>query len=147
MSRSSNPPKVTATKYAGLHDDGEEYAVISLEGGSKSGHRRRVCEQCPWRKDNVGNFPAEAFRHSAPTSYDMSQTTFACHMHDKEDPQLCTGFLLRAHHNLAVRLKMSHGEIDPAGLIEPDVELHDNYKEMAVANGCDPDEEVLKLCR
>jgi hypothetical protein len=146
MKKVKKPPKITQQRYAGLHEDGNEYAVVSLQGGEGAGHRRKVCEQCPWRKDNVGNFPAEAFRHSANTSYDMSQNTFACHMHPKEAPSLCAGFLLRgADHNLAIRLKRSRGEC--MDVQEPSVELFDGYKDMAVANGCDPDEEVLKPCR
>lgn len=27
----------------------------------------------------MGEFPAEAFRHSAPTAYDMAESGFSCH--------------------------------------------------------------------
>lgn len=31
--------------------------------------------KCPWRVDATGEFPADAFRHSAETAYDMATET------------------------------------------------------------------------
>ncbi|WP_339110159.1 hypothetical protein [Thioclava sp. GXIMD4216] len=47
--------KITRTRMAG-----DDHAVISLEG-SKGSYRRQQCAGCPWRKDQTGEFPAEAF--------------------------------------------------------------------------------------
>jgi hypothetical protein len=63
-----------------------------------------------WRVDANGEFPAEAFRHSASTAYDMAQHTFACHESGSKKPATSAGFLLRgADHNLAVRLGFMTG--------------------------------------
>ena len=128
---------------------GEAHQVVSVQvqGEASKLYRRRPCSDCPWRKDAVGVFPAEAFRHSARTAYDMSQHTFACHQAGIGKPTLCAGFLLRgADHNLSVRLARMRGEIgndvEAAG-----VELHEGYVEMAVANGVGAGEAVLKDCR
>jgi len=125
---------------------GEEHQVVTVLGGDTL-YRRTPCSDCPWRKDAVGVFPAEAFRHSAPTAYDMSQRKFACHQSGKKKPAMCAGFLLRgADHNLAVRLLRLKGaigdDVDSAGH-----ELHDGYAEMAIANGVGESEECLKKCR
>ncbi|KVD04387.1 DUF6283 family protein [Burkholderia ubonensis] len=125
---------------------GPDHQVVTVEGG-KSTYRRVPCPKCPWRLDAVGEFPAEAFRHSASTAYDMAQNTFACHDSGSKKPALCAGFLLRgADHNLAIRLKMiegrSFGDVTDGGN-----ELFENYRAMAVANGCDPSEPVLAPCR
>lgn len=134
-------PKVVRVRPAG-----DNHQVVTVEGG-RSTYRRKPCSNCPWRVDATGNFPAEAFRHSAPTAYDMARETFACHQAGARKPSICAGFLLRgAMHNLAVRL----GFI--AGRFKDDVcdgghELHENYRAMAKANGVDPDEPVLAPCR
>lgn len=125
---------------------GPDHQVVTVEGG-KGAYRRAPCPQCPWRQDAVGEFPAEAFRHSASTAYDMAQNTFACHDSGCRKPALCAGFLLRgADHNLAVRLKKfggtSFSDVTDGGLA-----LFQNYRAMAVANGCDPNEAVLAPCR
>jgi hypothetical protein len=134
--------KVIKTRRAG-----KNHAVLTVTGGDKA-YRKKPCDECPWRKDQVGKFPAEAFRHSAPTAYDMAQTTFACHMSGKGKPQVCAGFLLKgSNHNLAVRLMIIRGDILQDGELKTDVPLHNNYREMAIANGVGEDEEVLKPCR
>ena len=125
---------------------GEEHQVVTVLGGDTL-YRRTPCSDCPWRKDAMGVFPAEAFRHSAPTAYDMSQRKFACHQSGKKKPAMCAGFLLRgADHNLAVRLLRLKGaigdDVDTAGH-----ELRDGYAEMAIANGVGESEECLKKCR
>ncbi|MDL5034348.1 DUF6283 family protein [Pelomonas sp. APW6] len=115
--------------------------------GGPGTYRRRPCGDCPWRKDAVGEFPAEAFRHSAATAYDMSDRTFACHQSGQAKPAICAGFLLRGSaHNLAVRLGYMQGRFN-GGVSDGGCDLHENYRAMAVANGVDPDDPVLTLCR
>lgn len=135
--------KLTVVK---VRQAGENHQVVTVEG-DRGTYRRKPCIDCPWRIDAVGEFPAEAFRHSAGTAYDMARETFACHQSGTRKPSICAGFLLRgATHNMSVRL----GFI--AGRIKDDVcdgghELHQNYRAMAEANGADPDDPVLAPCR
>lgn len=133
--------KVTEAKYA---DD--NHRVLTVVGGQGT-YRREPCGGCPWRKDQAGTFPAEAFRISAYTAYDMSMEQFACHESGTEKPATCAGFLLNgASHNLSIRIKSSLGQVD-LFLIKSDVELFDSYREMAEANGVSPDDPVLRRCR
>lgn len=124
----------------------ERNQVVTVEGGRGS-YRKRPCAKCPWRVDAIGEFPAEAFRHSAGTAYDMAENTFGCHEAGTEKPATCAGFLLRgADHNLAVRVGFIKGRF------KDDVKdgghaLHDSYRAMAVANGVSPDDLVLAACR
>ena len=124
----------------------ENHQVVTVEGGRGS-YRRKPCKDCPWRKDAVGVFPAEAFRISAHTSYDMAKETFGCHEAGSKTPATCAGFLLRgADHNLSVRLGFIEGRF--GGDVEDGGhDLHENYREMAIANGVDPDDPVLTKCR
>lgn len=120
--------------------------VVTVEGGRGS-YRRKPCAKCPWRVDAVGEFPAEAFRHSASTAYDMAPNTFACHEAGTKRPAICAGFLLRgADHNMAVRLGYItgrlKGDVNDAGH-----ELHENYRAMAIANGVPADDLALLACR
>lgn len=125
---------------------GPDHQVVTIEGG-RSGYRRQPCSDCPWRKDAVGEFPPEAFVHSASTAYDMAQSTFACHQSGAAKPAICAGFLLRgADHNLSVRLGYLKGVIDH-DVKDGGLALHDGYREMAIANGVDPDHPALKQCR
>lgn len=125
---------------------GEDHAVVTVKGGN--GHYMRTpCKECPWRVANVGSFPPEAFEHSAETAYDMAGSTFACHMKGRENPATCAGFLLSesASDNLAVRLGMSLGrylDVVP----DPEGDLFQTYRRMAVANGVDPASERLAPC-
>lgn len=139
------------TKILDVRPAGEDHQVVTV-GSDKSGkkghlYRRKPCAKCPWRVDAVGEFPAEAFKHSASTAYNMSDRTFGCHDSGTSKPATCAGFLLRgADHNLRIRMAYIKGEIqndlDDAGM-----ELFANYREMAVANGVDPDDPVLTDCR
>ncbi|MCD9046794.1 DUF6283 family protein [Luteimonas sp. MHLX1A] len=125
---------------------GTDHQVITVEGG-RQGYCKKPCADCPWRKDAVGQFPSEAFRHSAPTAYDMSDRVFACHTAGAERTKACAGFLLSgATHNLAVRLMHMRGELD-RGVTAGGHELFASYREMAIANGVDPDDPVLAPCR
>ena len=98
---------------------GPDHAVIELRGGL-SLYRRTPCDGCPWIVANTGDFPAEAFRHSAGTAFDASMHSFACHESGRKAPATCAGFLLRnSAHNLAVRIRQSAGDIlDPRPSID-----------------------------
>lgn len=140
----SKRPKILARRPAG-----PEHMVVSVRAVDKEkfSHRKEPCPKCPWRIDAVGEFPAEAFKHSAETTYDMSQHLFSCHDSGVKKPAVCAGFLLRgADHNLSVRLAymsgLYKGEVQDGGH-----ELHSSYKDMAVANGVSPDDPVLAKCR
>lgn len=127
------------------------HRVVSVKTQDKEGmvHRKVPCEECPWRKDApIGRFPAEAYRHSASTSYDMAQSMFSCHMQPPEGPAICAGFLnVNADNNLAVRLAIAAGRFDFADLPVSPVALYGSYREMAEANGVPADDDALLLCR
>lgn len=121
--------------------------VHSVEGG-RGHYRRQPCGGCPWRVDQTGAFPAEAFRVSAPTAYDMSDRMFGCHESGTDNPSTCAGFLLRgADHNMMVRLRAASGLLDLDSVTDAGVELHPSYRAMAEANGVDPDDHALRNCR
>lgn len=125
---------------------GQDHQVVTVAGG-KSTYRKKPCSDCPWRKDATGVFPAEAFKHSAATAYDMSDRTFACHQSGAKKPAICAGFLLRgADHNLCVRLGRINGRFKD-DVTDGGHDLHDNYRDMATANGVSPSDPVLKPCR
>lgn len=128
----------------GVHDGGDgTWGVTSLIGGGRA-HQEQPCAQCPWRRDApTDRFPAEVFRHSARTAYDMASHVFGCHMAGRNQPKTCAGFLLRgASDNLAIRMSRA----DFSG-VHSTVPLYDDYREMAVANGVDPDDPALRSCR
>lgn len=134
------------TRVVNVRPAGDGHQVVTVVGG-KGTYRREPCPDCPWRVDAVGVFPAEAFKHSANTAYDMADHTFACHSSGTAKPAICAGFLLRgADHNLTVRLKRMQGEIVD-DVVDGGHELHENYRAMAVANGVDPADAVLRPCR
>lgn len=114
----------------------ENHQVVLVKGGNCRKHMKAPCLDCPWRKDAVGVFPAEAFRISAHTSYDMNQKSFACHSSGTKQPKTCAGFLLKsAKHNLDVRLRILSGDYDMSNVSNVGHDLFDNYKVMAIANG------------
>ena len=136
---------ITNIRPAGSNERGEQHQVVTVTGGGAR-HRRQPCSDCPWRLDAVGEFPAEAFRHSASTAYDMSQVMFSCHQSGAEKPATCAGFLLRgADHNLGVRLKRMRGEY--LDVVDGGHELHESYRAMATANGVPSDDPLLAPCR
>lgn len=133
--------RVTNTRPAGC-----DHQVVTVEGGHK-GYRREPCTGCPWRIDNTGTFPAQAFEHSAGTAHDMSTHVFACHESGVTGGHTCAGFLLRgADHNLSVRMGQSTG-VYLNDVTDGGHELHDSYRAMAEANGVDPDSPALQACR
>jgi len=125
----------------------DQFAVTRREvsGGHRHVTRRTPCEECPWKVESpIGAFPAEAYRASAPTSYDAAMSTFACHMAGADAPATCAGFLSRhGQNNLGVRLSLSQDRIDLSRVSDGGHELYDSYREMAIANGVDPDDPVL----
>lgn len=136
--------KITRRRRAGTDHD-----VVTVESEQDTGYRCKPCAQCPWRTDQpAGRFPAEAYRHSAPTAYDMAKNAFACHMSGVGRPQTCAGFLLSegAVHNLQVRLKLMRGAID-LGQVKSRHQLYPSYRAMAVANGVPADDPILGPCR
>lgn len=143
MSRTDRKtPTVTAIRPAG-----PDHQVVTVEGAARTLYRREPCPTCPWRLDATGEFPAEAFRHSAETAYDMSRHVFSCHESGQKKPALCAGFLLRgADHNLAVRLHRMNGAVGD-DVSDGGHALHADYRAMAIANGVDEDEAVLQPCR
>jgi hypothetical protein len=136
-------PKILAITPAG-----PDHQVVTVSGGPTGRYCKKPCAQCPWRIDQTGKFPAEAFEHSARTAYDMDTHTFACHMAGAESPATCAGFLLRGStHNMSVRISLMRGNIDLRSVSDGDNELHPNYRQMAEANGVDPNSPALKKCR
>lgn len=93
------PARITRIRPA---DENNQVGTVHGGGGV---YRHQPCPKCPWRVDAVGEFPAEAFRHSANTAYDMAEKTFGCHESGSIKPTTCAGCLLRGgDHNLKVRL-------------------------------------------
>lgn len=136
------------TRECGEGADGHFYGVTQLRGGGDR-HRRKPCEQCPWRADlPTGVFPPQAFRESAPTAYDMAMSTFSCHMSGKERPATCAGFLFRhSVNNMQVRQRLLHSAGWPEHVSDGGFPIYKTYREMAIANGVDPDDPVLKPIR
>ena len=135
------------TRITAVRPVDENHRVVTIEGGGGQ-YRREPCGGCPWRVDQTGEFPAGAFKHSAPTSYDMAQSVFSCHESGAKKPATCAGFLLRgADNNLAVRLGYINGRYDFDAVSDGGHELHDSYRAMAEANGVDPADPVLGPCR
>lgn len=130
-------PKIIQVRKAG-----DDHQVLSLKADER-GYCKKPCPDCPWRKDAVGVFPAEAFRHSASTAQDMSTRLFSCHTAGSERPLTCAGFLLRgADDNLAVRMKVATGEI-ANDVSDGGHDLFSDYRAMAIANGVAPDDPTL----
>ena len=136
---------------------GDDHAVLTVQGGGAR-YRKSPCDDCPWRRDAVGKFPPEAFIHSASTAYDVPDqvmlmiesgkepSVFGCHSSKHSAPATCAGFLMRgAMHNMAMRMR-DHGDWE-SQVSDGGHELFYNYREMAVANGCDPADPALALCR
>lgn len=134
---------------------GDNHAVITVTGGGHR-YRREVCPTCPWRIDAVGEFPADAFRHSANTgtdgakvsitSVDDASHTFGCHASGAGKPATCAGYILSGSDGIGWRIAVVLGKFDP-GQVRATAPLFDSYYEMAVANGVPPDDPALNACR
>ncbi|WP_369323932.1 MULTISPECIES: DUF6283 family protein [Xanthomonas] len=59
--------------------DHHKVVTVTSDHSDRAPHCTRPCSDCPWRLDAVGEFPPEAFVHSAGTAYDLAPSTFACH--------------------------------------------------------------------
>lgn len=123
----------------------ENNQVVSITGGG--GYMRQPCVECPWRRENAGSFPAEAFRISANTCVHGSLAKFACHMAGKDTPKTCAGFLLSldAEDNFGVRIMyIERGELNvEAGAAD----LYPRYREMAEENGvAEDDPAIANVC-
>lgn len=133
---------------------GADHAVLTVECGGHR-YRREPCPRCPWRRDAVGEFPAEAFRHSANTgtdgarvgtSLDEARHAFACHAMGAEKPATCAGYILAGSDAIGWRLAALAGKFDP-DRVRSTVPLFGSYFEMAVANGVPADDPALDGCR
>lgn len=125
---------------------GPEHQVLTVEGHF-GGYRKNPCGGCPWRVDRTCSFPAEAFEHSASTSFYMAVPVFACHESGVQGGHTCAGFILRgADHNLTMRLGYVTGKYKP-DVTDGGLELYDSYRAMAVANGVASDSPALVQCR
>jgi hypothetical protein len=141
--------KLGRTRIAGVGTDGNTYGVVTLHTNATA-YRRKPCATCPFRRDAVvGRFPAQAYRESAQTAYDGAMPTFACHESGTEAPATCAGFLLvNADHNLGVRIRAAVGDLDLDAITNPDAApLYGSYREMAIANGVQPDDPTIAQCR
>lgn len=135
------------TRITDIRPAGDNNQVVTVVGGDGQ-YRRRPCGGCPWKIENTGSFPPQAFAHSANTAEDMSTHVFGCHEHGTEYPVTCAGFLLRgAEHNMTVRMRTASGRIDLSQVNDGGHELHPGYVSMAVANGMHPRDPVLARCR
>lgn len=132
----------------------ENHAVITVKGGDGK-YRRSPCPTCPWRKDAVGEFPAEAFRLSAATATDGSMIlevgdeafhTFGCHHSGAGKPATCAGYVLNGDDAIGWRVAHSKGKFDPSK-VHSDVPFFESYYDMAVANGVPPDDPALRGCK
>jgi hypothetical protein len=139
-----------SSKVARIRRAGRRHAVITVvtSGRMRAAYRKTPCAQCPWRTDQVGCFPAQAFRISAPTAYDAAMSIFGCHMSERTAPATCAGFLLSegAIHNLLVRIGMACRGLD-LDRVRSAVPLFPTYRLMAIANGVAPDDPALVPCR
>lgn len=134
---------ITATRAAGAD------AQVITRTSAGGAYRRQPCEECPWRTDAVGQWPAAAFVHSANTAADMSSHLFGCHTSARNArAATCAGFLLAgAQHNLSVRLAVVAGRIDLEAVSDGGTELFEDYSAMAIANGVRAEHPALAACR
>lgn len=133
---------------------GKDQAVVTVKGGTHQ-FRRQPCSDCPWRKDAVGKFLAEAFRLSANTGMDGARVVdieeaahgFACHQSGAEKPATCAGYILRGQDAIGWRLGVALGRFAPSLVSAAGADLFNNYFDMAVANGVPADDAALDGCR
>ena len=113
---------------------GLNHSVVVVPGAPHA-YRREPCPGCPWRIDQTGVFPPQAFEHSANTAEPGSLHTFGCHESGIEKGATCAGFLLRgAADNEAARILIADGRIDPPQVSDGGHHLHGTYSDMARAN-------------
>lgn len=137
--------KENRTFPVGTGNDGAQYGVTRIVTPRKTKKekalRKKPCATCPWRKDaKIGRFPADAYRSSASTAYDASMTIFSCHESGADKVSICAGFALQnSENNMSMRMRRSEGL--PTQSENPEnIELYESYRDMAIANGVDPDD-------
>lgn len=90
---------------------------------------------------------SRALPATGPHRHDRAIRVFACHKSPEGLEFACAGFLERsAEHNLTIRIAYANRELvrmDRSGGLE----LHENYRAMAIANGVKADDPVLVPCR
>jgi hypothetical protein len=104
---------------------------------------RRTCDDCPFLLSSpVGKFSAERFLDLAHTCKpgEMPGNVFACHNSPAGREKACAGMILVTRDDLPNRLRLMVSQ----GLLNPDDisatgPLFASYRDMATANGCDPD--------
>lgn len=117
---------------------------VAVVPGAPHAYRREPCSGCPWRVDQTGVFPPEAFEHSANTARPGSLHTFGCHESGIYKGATCAGFLLRGVTcNRAAETLAAEGHIDPAQVHDGAHALHASYRDMAIANGVPASHPVL----
>lgn len=120
-------------------------------------HPGRPCSNCPWRLDAPpGEFPACRYESLTATAgrpgkeVGFSAPIFACHRSRDGEEFACAGWLATVgYDHLGMRLAVAMGRLEPAAF-EPGPDwppLYATYADLAVANGVDPDDEVLRRCR
>lgn len=140
-----------------LADRNHAVHTVEDEAPGSRRFRRAPCPTCPWRKDAVGEFPAQAFRLSANTGTDAGNIfmlddpnealhTFGCHSSSLGRSQTCAGYVLNGDNSLGWRVAYTRGRFAP-NECHSDVPLFDNYYEMAVANGVPPDDPAIAACK
>ncbi|MDX3020072.1 DUF6283 family protein [Streptomyces acidiscabies] len=120
------------------------WGVVGVGYDGPSAAPRRPCtgqEPCPWRRDApLGQFPAEAFVHSAPGNRTGGPSgRFGCHSSTPARPLLCAGWLLSGADGNDEILGMMDAGVLARPELPDGVELYESYAEMAVANGVAPD--------
>jgi hypothetical protein len=141
-SRTTSPGDPVKAKVTAVRPADANHQVLMVEGMGP--HRREPCGGCPWRIDQTGRFPAEAFRISADTCYDAAIKLFGCHESGSRKPATCAGFLIaNSIHNIGARLR---GVAGGPGCSSP-VPLYPSYRSMAISNGVAPDDPAIAPCR
>lgn len=143
--------KVHQTGVFDCGDGAHQVVTLTTDNAAEHrfAHRATPCQQCPWRTDlPTGVFPAAAYRHSATTAYDGAMNVFSCHMHGRDRPATCAGFLMRgANHNLGVRFAILHGRYNPNAVSDGGLPLYASYRAMALANDVPANDPALAPCR
>lgn len=141
--------EILKTRVAGKVDDTLwGVTTYKAEGAGARAYQKQPCPGCPFVKENTGNFPPEAFCHSASTAYDGAFNTFACHETGTEAPAMCAGFLLvNSENNTSVRIAQRTGALDLSRVKPDGRELWESYRAMAIGNGVDPADPRIQPCR
>ncbi|MEU8653705.1 DUF6283 family protein [Streptomyces sp. NPDC048737] len=121
----------------------DTWAVTGVAYDGPPAAPRRPCggeEPCPWRRDAPpGQFPAQAFVHSAPGNRTGAPNgRFGCHSSTPARPLLCAGWLLAGADSNADILDLLRSGTLPLPDLPDGTTVYGSYAEMAIANGVDP---------